>query len=353
MKVERESFLEALRFVMLGVSSESESSNIVILSDKWVRSFDGRISVSYPFKTGIRCGLSVEKLMVILKKLKGKTIELGIKSDMFYAKTSKSVLKVPILDQVEENFFDLDDISFEKLPKDFKTGMELCAHSMSLDTNKGVLCGMCFDGDNIMTTDGYKASRYIMEDDMQGEFVIPMEFVKEFIKVNKEFKEYAFDEDWIHFRESKKSDVVISARLLSGDYPTEDIEGFLEQGRKGKKGKFPAELMDAADRAEVLSGEDLKDFATYISIRKEDDVMYVQGRRSSGEYTEKISCEGMSFLDDKELIIDPASFKEILKITRQFRLHEKNEIISFSIPNFEHIMIVLLKEYEDDDEEDN
>ena len=135
MKVEE--LLKAIKYVMSGVDQSqlsSEGADLITFDDKWIRSYDGALSVSYPLDTGLTCNVPGKLLNDLLVKLGSGNVRLFLEDGQFHLKGANKELRLQELErELDDEVFDLSKLKFNPLPKDFFEGIGLCIFSAVWD----------------------------------------------------------------------------------------------------------------------------------------------------------------------------------------------------------------------------
>lgn len=338
-KISRKSFLEALSFITSGIASDSiiEQSDLVMMDETRLVSYNDEIAVSHPYEIGYKGGVSANELYKLLQKLPTDEIEIG------EAEEENQNQLVIRCEAVEAIFFVVKDVAIPELgideidgwielPPDFCHGVEFCVSSASTDTAKGVLTCINVKGGAVMSCDNFQATRYELKAGLPkgAELNIPKQAAKELSKYNP--KEVALSDNWIHFRND--AGTVFSARVMSGEYP--EVEGLFENVR-GKTIPLPKDLKKSLGRVEILADEDSKFMGKVVNIEIANKEILCRGQGSSGKITEKIKTP---FKDEiPPFAINPALLSRILEVVNEAILTEK--VLLFSGQGFDHVIALI------------
>jgi len=334
-----EDLLRGIKCVIPGVDQSSalaEGADLVTFEDKWIRSYDGTLSISYPLDTGLVCNVSGQPLYRLLTKLGVGNVRLSVDGNQFILRGQNKRLRLQIQErELEDSIFDLGSVEFQALPEDFAKGIGLCAFSISKDPVLGILTGMNIAGDTLLSSDNYRISRYRMKEKIEGVAIVPIECVAYLMRMERLSHVAVAAPHWIHFK--NEDGTVISSVLIGGEYKEEEILRILGVEKAGSYA-FPDGLMEAILRAEVLSGEDSLR-KPFISMKREGDQLIVVGEQEAvGEYEERMEWES-DFPEGYSLQMNPDFLGRILKVTKNFSLDKNRKFIIFNSEEgaFEHL----------------
>uniref|UniRef100_A0A6M3JVZ2 DNA polymerase n=1 Tax=viral metagenome TaxID=1070528 RepID=A0A6M3JVZ2_9ZZZZ len=337
MKVEE--LLKGIKYVMPGVDQAqivSEGADLITFEGQWVRSYDGRLSVSYPLETGLACSVLGKPLYDLLTKLGGGNVRMILEGDQFQLKGAGKKLTLQVVQRdLDQDVFDLSKASFVPLPKDFTEGVGLCFFSVAKDPTLGPLTGMYIEGKMILASDNFRISHYEMEGEIQGPVILPYECVTYITKMEG-ISEVAVDApSWIHFR--NEDGITLSSRLVSGEYRKDGILKILGVEKEGNY-VFPDGLADAVTRAKVVGYEDSYDNPIVLLQREGKQLVVVGQKKGVGEYEERVAWEA-DFPEDGRMEMNPDFLMKVLKITKSFSVDKAGKFAIFTGKNFEHLEI--------------
>jgi len=357
--MKKQELLKALKQVIPGVGKDMIPGADSFLFDKdWIRTYSDTISISYPFKSEINCSIKANEFFKVLQKMKSDEIEMELKSDTGIADnlhtfpegapvsvTRSALIVRDDITELKMNLIEsqitslieslgIDAIEWKKVPKDFITGISKCLFSVSSDVSLGVLCGLFIGGNDIISSDNYRASWFEMDKKMDS-FILPLEALNELIKF-EDIKEYGINESWVHFR--NEENVIFSSRLIEGEFPSEKIKEFFEVS--GDEYSFPDELSKSLDRVDVMAFEKLGTFS-YISLEVFRGKLVVKGERDFGSIKDKLKIEKDSLPEDFKLMISASFLKSVLEKNKSF--YYKGSSVLFDSGDFKHIIATVDK----------
>ena len=340
MKVE--DLLKGIKYVMPGVDQTqivSEGADLITFEGQWIRSYDGRLSVSYPLETGLSCSVLGKPLYDLLTKMGGGNVRMILEGDQFQLRGANKKLTLQIVQRdLEQGIFDLDKVVFTLLPKDFVEGVGLCFFSVAKDPTLGPLTGMYIEGKMILASDNFRISHYEMEGEIQGLIILPYECISYVTKMERVSQVAVDAPSWIHFK--SEDGITLSSRLVSGEYRKDGILKILGVEKEGKY-IFPDGLADAVTRAKVIGYEDSYDNPIVLLRREGKQLVVVGEKKGVGEYEERIDWEG-DFPEDGRMEMNPDFLMKVLKITKSFSADKVGKFSIFTGKNFEHLEITKL-----------
>jgi|SRR3990172_9885106 len=353
--MKRIELLTGIRSVMPGIDKSSAiGSDFLLFDDKWIRSFKEDISVSFPVETGYRTAVRAEELYKILSKMDAEDLEIILTEDgKLSIRGGKTTVKMNPLqkEQISHSLdrawaVQTDDLEWFFLPKGFLEGLGLCAFSAGTGPALGVLSGVHFNGVNIISTDNFRVSVFTMEEQVPKKFTIPTKSVENLLKLGIEFEALSLSKAWVHF--SSKEGAIFSARILTGDYPSDKITELFNT-MKFDMGdvpfEFPKGLESPLERAKILAGAgNTSDWEslTQVSLSYSEGFLNIMASKEAGEIVDQIAWDTNHIGEGIELKVQPDFFKKVLGITRSFRLSPTKKSVLFSSEKFKHIMVATI-----------
>jgi hypothetical protein len=263
-----------------------------------------------------------------------------IKSGKMKAKLATADVEAP-LEWMKESGLD-KDIHWEKLPKEFVTALDWCKFSTSKDVSIKAQTCLKVMNDRVLSTDGFRISRYIMEEDMGITSLIP----KEAIPIIDSFSEAdefgVIGESWFCIRNSK-TNMMCGIRLVIGDLP-EGAEKLFD--KEGEEIKLPEGLKELIKRAGKFV-EGISDESKVIDIIIKKGEIKCKGIKSTGYFEQRndLKYDG----PDMGFLVIPTLFEQILDKVQSIILCEN--FLAFKVGNFSHLMVVNLIAGEEEEED--
>ena len=338
----RKSFLEALSFIKPGIASGSiiEQSDLVLMDENRLVSYNDEIAVSHPYPIGYTGGVYANELHKLLQKLPTDKIEIGEAEE---DGQNQLVLRC---DSVEAGFNIVKDVTvpelgideidnWMELPSDFCHGAEFCVSSAATDITKGILTCINAKEKVIMSCDNFRATKYHLKDGLPEGVIlnIPRTATKELSKYAP--KEVAWDDNWIHFRNDVGT--IFSARTMSGEYP--DVDSLFAD-TDGEKIPLPKDLKKSLGRTEILADDDQKSKGKVVNISIDKGMIVCKGQGPSGWVTEKIKTTFKGTVP--EFAINPALLAQILEVANEAVLTSR--VLLFEGKGFAHVVALISKE---------
>ena len=339
--ISRIELLKAFKTLLPGVDSSNPTtmSDIFIFDGRWVKTGNNKLSISYPFPsdTEISGGVKARELYKILSKMSDETVEMKNDEGSIIVKDSVTSLTLNLIqDETTDRIINnkkLQRIAWEKIPENFLHSLLLCMFSTSSDQNSGIWNTVYVNGKDMVSTDNVRISWARIKKSMP-EFMIPVSSIVELLKM--EPTNYFIDSAWAHFQ-NENSGVILSARLVIGDYPIDDIKVLFDKETDSKEYTFPESLSKSLGRVSVLSYKD-----GYIALYYDDKNghLIVKGEREFASIKDKIKIPRGTFPLKKRMHIAPDFLSDILSKTNTFKL--AGNVVLFQIDNYIHIIALYV-----------
>lgn len=339
--MKRKELIDALKVVLSGVDQKNvllEGSDSFVFDVDWIKTFNDSLSVSYPFKSGIKCMAKADILYKTLNKMNEDDITVEIKDDLLIVKDTTTELTMPMIEDKISPYIDnfkLKNIKWTDLPEDFLVGLNLCHSSAAKDSLFGSINSIYISDDCIVTSDNFRISKYIMKSGVKDTFLLSVNGSKELLKLSKPIKFY-YDTNWVHFL--NEDGVVFSLRTLMVDYPIEGLNKILDSVEFKDKYVFPEKIGESLDRVGLLSIED--DSLDYVVIKSKDGFLYLSGERQYGKIEDKIPIPKNSFPNNLGLKVSPKFLNSILSRSKEFYIY--NKLILFKSDNYLHLVSTIV-----------
>ncbi len=356
--MKRSELLQAVKSTIIGIdkSGSPTGMDFIIFDENWVRGFNDELSISYPIITGIKGAVKAYELLKVLEKMEGENLRVSKEEDgKLLIKNAKTTLKMTQMEedqliQLQKQIISLntDKIEWKPLPGGFMSGLKICLFAAGVAPELGVLAGVSFSDNRILSTDNQRITIFTMEGDISEPFILPTAVVNGLRQFSEEFSGIDVTEAWIHFKGIDGG--VVSVRKLLGEYPVEKIIDLFESNfPKDKKGKvytLPDGVERAIDRAEVLASSDNGGVdQLIITLKRMDKHLIVGGTKDAGEIEDKVLWEeGSNFPEDLEIKVSPIFLRKIISITKTFQLSPNSTTILFDGKSFKHMMVCKIGE---------
>lgn len=259
MKIEKKQLIDSLEIARMGIagSDHLEQLGHFIFGGEYLTTFNNRILIYHPLNTDFQCSVRAELFYKQLQKFDTEELEITLKKSKITIKGVKERASLTVeLEKDSEIFEIIRAIREEQLnteyidvPEDFVKAIEFCSYSASKNAADGTLCCVCIHGKKLVSTDNYRATRYIMDKEMTKEKVLLDARVANEIK-RFNMTQFGVGNNWLHFK--NKKGVLLSARQIFGDYP--DIsEAF---NVTGERMELPVDTIKILDFVSVLLSDD-------------------------------------------------------------------------------------------------
>jgi hypothetical protein len=360
-RMQREELIHALKSVLPGVSKEPGAYDTFLFDDTYIRTWNDRVSISFPLESGVQCCVKAKELFQIVNKMKGDIVKVNLRtgkpidgkddpdhtvSGTLIVKDEKTTLKMAVLqdasirEHLADLMDDLRDITWLKCPESFRNGLSLCSLSVDRDPHS-VINGLALQGNLMLTCDNFRVSRFELEDSLFEDCIlIPAKVLPDlqsYLDQNENIEIGRFG-SWLHFKAA--SGVIFSCCLSGEVFPwmeTEDI--ILGYDREGAtEYEFPAELEESLDRAEILAEE--LGLVKYVQVYKRGQRLIVKGEREIGEVIDYASPNAKTVPDGLHLRVSAKFLKDILTITHKFWYNTKGNrsLVLFDTGSFSHLV---------------
>jgi len=332
MKINKNELLEILiklRPVAENKDSIKEQLNYFTFLDDYIFVYNSYLSISYPYKNNFNCSILADEFFNILKKIEDDKVEI-ITNENNKIKIKSKEVRANLINkdnEISPNFINKSDLtkikSWSKLPEDFLEGLLICLFSIG-NTGEPYLSCLNIKGNNIISSDGNRISRFNMKNKIKSSFLLFGESAKEIIKYKP--KEYYLDSSWVYFK--TKDNIIICSKLIDDDYPS--VSEYFDI--KGKKVILPNNIISAVDIASILAIGDF-DIDKRIEIIIEDGEIICRGEKDIGWLEKRTVIKSKAKL---KFFINPLFFSKILELSNYMEVTEEHAL--FKADNFEHLV---------------
>lgn len=301
---------------------------LFFLKDK-AFAYNGAMSIVLSYKSDVEFAVPAVEFTKFLEKVKAEEIELtiGESIDIKAGKATASFAKNDfILNKAKELPLQIPE-SFDALPKDFVQAMKMCQYSVGKDKSFEALTYLYIHKNRAASTDNYRVSQYLMDNELQNDLYIPGEALRYLISYD--VNEYKLADGAIYFK--GKDNAVFITRTSNLPFPA--YESYMEG--TGTELEFPESMKDMVDTASVTV-DGLVEVDKNVKIEIFKNVIKVHSENEIGKVVveEKIATD-----TEASILINPAFLSTILDITRKVTLCENRMI--FSTNNFKHVVALL------------
>lgn len=326
--MKRTELLNALKMVIPGIGDKNvllEGSNSFMFDGDWIKTFNDEISVSFPFKTDVKCLIKANEFFRVLSKMDSEDVKMIMLDDgKLRMSGGKTVLKMTSLDTSSftalVNNLSLSEVKWKNLPEKFLEALDVCSGFASKNTAFAALCGISIGDDGLTASDRTRAGFYRISMRVREPFVLKAEAAKELVK-SATISQFSVEDNWVHFRD--KDGVCFSVRKYKVEFPRDAVKNFMNFSDVGAEYSFPEGLAKIIDRVSELAystGEGNE----YVALSLDNKgSLIVSGSKGFGEIEDKIAKDkDWSFPEDMKIQINPACFLSILSMGRKFYIKD-------------------------------
>ena len=333
MEVKRKEILTCLESVKPAVATSnplSEQQTHFIFNKEVVIGYNDDVVIIHPFVSGLRCSVVADKFLKTISKIKQEELEIKFKEEKIKIKTKDTVAEFTTTDNKEMleiiERLSIPEKGWKKLPKDFLDGLELCVFSAGDNMLEPHLTGIHIKGKNIVSSDDFRISRFIMEEEMKCDVLIPATSISTLLKMN--VKRYLINDTWAFFKTAEN--IIFGSRRLSFDYP--DTSEFLKL--KGITIKLPSELSELIEKAAIII-ETAHSQDDTVEITLFENLATCKAEGPNGKIKTKIKTKEV--YEQMIFSVNPTFMLRILKETNEM-IYSEDKIKFVIDDNFEHII---------------
>ena len=280
MRVNREDFVEALRWISPGVSAKEslEQSSCAIFLGNRVFAYDGEVAVSCrsPLPE-IEGAVQAGPLLAILSKMPDEEVDVELGDGELLIKGKGRSCGVRMEAKV---LLKLDDVerpeSWTPLPTNFAEALELVEGGAGKDQSQFEMCCIHLHPEWIEAGDTFQFTRYRVATGFREAALVRQSSVRHILTMA--MTKFAETSAWLHFR--NKAGLVLSCRRYVQDYPDVSADYKVD----GSRLLLPKGLKAATELAEVFSAENVD--SNLVTVTLKPGSCRVRGLGASGWYTE-------------------------------------------------------------------
>lgn len=308
-----------------GISGFNE---YVFFDDNHIFAYNEDVKISIPFKCGFSAGLPSSEFFKFLNKVNTDEIDFIKNEDSINIKSGrvKAVFKdnISLLERMED--MPKCPEEYNRLPSNFMKGIELTLYTVS-NKEDSITSMISIIEDQITSTDNYRMSKYIMDNTMNIDILIPGKKAKELIKFEPSF--FTVEDNYIHF--VTDDDIIISFLLGEGNLP--DVNEYINN-ETGDRILLPENIDNMIDITSIMT-DDVMEIDKKIEITIDNGKILCKANNDIGfiESENEIDIAG-SFKFD----VNPMFFATVLKNTKEMILNQENNFIIFYYDNYRYLM---------------
>jgi hypothetical protein len=320
-----------------------EQSSLYLFLDKHVIAYNDKISISYPFPLFPDLAVRAEDLFRVLTDLPEETAEVSLTDGkVLLLKTATTTAKLPVVpmdDKTRQLISGLRLGTLEQrlkgIPKEWMTALVLCGFSVSKDATDRIHSSIYVNENRLYSTDNLRISRFVMDETMQSEFLLPGTSAKVltgFVGVNAYCPPEA-DDPWVHF--TMESGVIFSSRVVRGQFPPCD-EFF--NVPDGKSVKLPPDT-GAAVAAVVAFAPGEFDSDKKCMVEVKGRRVYCRAEDHGRSIERIVSTMVEEDITIPEFSINPIFLREILERAAVSTFGKDRAL--FTTDKFSHVMVLV------------
>ncbi len=254
MRVDRKKFISMLNATKPALGGQGKAFSF---REGYVRTFNDEMFVEAEIPDPIEgswdeldCTVPSQELLDILKTYRTKEVIIEQEENQIVILSGKSEVGINTMES-DPIPFDLDEIeAWDQTPSNFKECVTFCIDTASDDLSKIEFCDVACRNGTILSTDGYRMTRCIIDD--IGDFAITKDSAKEIIKYD--VTNFHISDKWIFFSMDDKS-TIVGCRLTVDNIP--EIDGFFEAFDGAVDFQLPNDINEIVDRLVTLSPKDI------------------------------------------------------------------------------------------------
>lgn len=349
MTISRKVILEILKKAKPGIETGNavlQGADAFVFHDGKVFTYNDSIAVSIPLNVeglmgeGVEGAVHADEFFKIISRFSSDELNFVMSEDgNWIIKCGRAKATMTLMDfDFNERLrgISTDEKAWVKLPDDFNEALGCC----SMTANKTPMSGIYFNGNKVISTDGYRINVFNTNGDFSP-FWISDQSVNEIMKFS-DFTSYQLQGNWIHFMTEKGT--VFSVKTLGCDkFPKDKILTVMNVSQPNENdfsAVFPKTLMEVIDRANAFSMDISQHSAIRLVLSKKN--IEVSSERSSGNYVEKVAWDE-ELKDDIEpttVYVDPTMMSFVLKRSLRFYILHNNSVprLIFVTEKSQHLM---------------
>lgn len=318
MQIGREELLRSLDAVSPGLSKSElvEQSNCYVFEEGRVQTYNDEVACTIKSPLKITGAVDAEPLKNLLSKLKEEFINMEQENGELLVKGKGRRAGIRCQHEIRLPIGNVEKAGdWQKLPEDFTEAIEIVSGSAGKNDSEFVLTCIHLTPKWVEASDDYQITRYKIKTGLKANILVRANSLKSVIGLD--MTEFSESQSWIHFR--NPAGLIYSCRRYVEAYP--DLTPLLKV--EGTKTILPPGLMEAVDKAQVFSSEDIQ--VNQVTIQLQAERLLLEGRGVNGWYQEmkKITYDG----EPMKFVISPRLLEEILKRTNECLITDRRLVI--------------------------
>lgn len=301
----REHLLNVLKRVKPGVASKDivESMTYVFFSGTNAVTYNDKISIQHPLKTGFTTFVKADSLYGVVSKSTAQEIDLNMKGDTLNIKSKGLNVRLATIE--DDEFLkrtelvskSLSKAKWKALPNNFMDCVELCSFAAASMESEYTLSCVKVDGKECVASDNQRIAIATLDGKMEEMFLKATE-IKNLTSTQPTY--YYQSKAWVHFK--NEEDCIFSIRKVKGLFP--DFAEFAKF--KGTKIKLPISILEGAEIASVFKDEEKP--SVTISIDEGSILVSIKSASGGSKHKSKLKYSGPPLT----FTINPDFLKEMM-----------------------------------------
>ena len=304
--MQRKEIEKALKAVKPGVASKDivESMTYFFLTGTHIISYNDKISIQHPLKTGIKAFVKAEALMRVVFACTAMEMDMVMKEDTLNIKAKRLNVKLATIEDPE--FLTRTDLiakslkkaKWKPLPNNFMDSIELCSFVAASMESEYTLSCVKVEGKDCVASDNQRIAMATLDSEMDLMYLKANE-VKHITAIQPAY--YYIAKAWVHFK--SEDDCIFSIRKVDGSFP--DFSQFVKF--KGDKVSLPKTILEGTEIASIFSDTDKP--LIDVTISEGACIVSVKSVGGSSKFKSKIKYKG----PDLKFTINPDFLSEMMK----------------------------------------
>jgi len=345
MEIDRNDLMEVLNWLKPGIASKEflEQSNHYILNKEEILSYNGDISVACPFDIGVECTVDASLFYKLLNRMDKDTVDISLDKTTLVVECGNVKAELPtviaseIFAYINKLGVEQNDLEWHDVPEDFLEAIRLCAFSASTDKTLGTLTCLWVEGEDVLSTDKYRASWYKMKSAVTKNFYVEAMLISELLKFAKPV-EYCLSDSWIHF--ALETGVMFSARLVTPDklLPVRDK---FNEFKHDVRIELPAALTEAVGTVSIAV-ESVEKLDQLVKIEFGEELIRCSGYSQRGKVYQDIHLNNPLKITPFTIEASPISLLEVLGHATHFLVSKNQGLFkSTEARGFQHLIGII------------
>lgn len=280
-KVDRESLLNQLESVTPGLSTKEivEQSSCFVFMDGKVVTFNDEIACSMKCDLRIKGAIQSRPLLDLLRRLPEDHLQVSVESGKLSLQGKRKVAKLVLDTEITLPFTESirEPKTWTPLHENFLEAVNLVYRCAGRDDDK-LEVYVHIAPDRIEALAAHQVGRYSITTGVSKSILVHKDSIKHVSALG--MIEFGQTKGWTHFRNPQG--LTLSCRTTSGDEEFPDISKHIDM--KGSKITLPKGLVEATERAAVITVDNLEDDDILILITQ--NKLVVKGTGVCGSYRE-------------------------------------------------------------------